>query len=297
MITQGYLILAFGPKRYRDMACACAASLRHWDKTRKIQIVTDCPDFSGEPEAKLFDIITVSKPNPKYQGPLVKLLMHDFSVFDETMFIDADCFMLKSDIDRYWSEMSALDVSTPGAWSSSGLWYKMDVQKICDLVNVERIVKMNSGVMFFKKTRKSYEFFELAKNTYSEFGNFTSHIHRDLGPPDEPYFGIAFGKLNIDPFWKRDSSGNAWMSSTIGATDFNLSAFSGAPSYMKNGFVSPTICHFVGLLPKDQYTAIKKEFMQTSGVKLTYQRQIQDFIQSYEYRKLLSRITSRLKPS
>ena len=60
MPSQGYQIIATGAERYLTMASACAASLRLFDGTRPIQLVTDrtVEALADHPYRGLFDDIT-----------------------------------------------------------------------------------------------------------------------------------------------------------------------------------------------------------------------------------------------
>lgn len=260
-MKEGYLLIALGPERYREMALACAASLRFWDKVRPIQLVTDRSMSNYGALVKIFDEISIWKGDESFSGPLIKLRMNKMSVFDKTMFVDTDCLMLRDDIDNYWNELARSSVSTPGRWASSGVWYGMDIAEICYRVGLKRLVTMNSGAFYFDRSSTADGFFNQAVSLLHSLGNFTGHTHRGLGPPDEPFFGIAFGKLGIEPFRSTDKNGNAWMLSTIDASNFELTAFSGLPRFTKGGIVSPTICHFVGSTPAEIYRHLCEDYI------------------------------------
>lgn len=265
-MADGYLVLASGPDVYLDMAVACAASIRYWDKTREIQLATDRPAFERDRRARVFDRITPFSPPEAYRGPLMKLLVSEVSTFDRTMFIDADCLMLRGDIDRYWKAVVDRDVACPGEWRSSGQWYDMKIEDICRLGGVPQIVRLNSGTLYFGRTAAATAYFDTAKQLYRDLGNFTGRIHRKLGPPDEPFLSLALARLGIAPVPIVNDDGTAWMVSTHRGSEFHLDPHDGAPFFHKGTRVSPTLCHFIGRKPRDEYVALCAAYCAEAGV-------------------------------
>ena len=260
---QGYQLLAVGDLKYLNLAIRCAASIKCRDKARPIQLVTDLPSDIVQNYPRLFDDITSIVVEPEFAGPLIKLKMYEFSIYQETLFVDADCLLMKDDIDLYWKEMSSrYVVTTPGTRRSEGEWYKTSIEKICDLAKTSSIVQMNSGVLYFKRNERAKVFFDTAIGLVSELGNFTGHIHQGRGLPDEPYLAIAFSRCNVDPMPVVNAEGNGLMVSTIGSSDFIFDSRAGVCRFKKGDKeVSPTICHFVGLRPEDEYERLSKEFL------------------------------------
>lgn len=268
-IKQGYQLFAIGDKKYLQLATNCAASIKYWDKKRPIQLVTDNPNtLTKKTLKKLFDTITIISADSFFCGPLIKLKMYEHSIYPETMFVDADCLLLKNDIDRYWELLSnSYDVTTPGNYLSTGEWYKMRIEKICKIAQTPRILKMNSGVFYFKKNEISGKFFASAISAVTELGNFTGHIHRGAGLPDEPYFGIAFARENLVPFPITDENGNGLMISTIKSMDHRFTPLPGTCEFIKEERrVSPSLCHFVGLQPSIEYQELSKQYRHFLGV-------------------------------
>ena len=131
---------------------------------------------------------------------------------------------------------------------------------------VGKLVKMNSGVLYFKRNRVAKAFFNTAKKFFRDLGNFANYIHRGLGPADEPYFAIAFGAEGLNPFPIHDKDGCGWMISTIGSTEHQLDAFSGTPPFIKGATVSPTISHFIGLAPVAIYEKLCVQFLEAAEI-------------------------------
>lgn len=267
---QGYQLIATGAEKYLQLAAACAASIRYWDSTRPIQLVTDRTDLGDH--APLFDIVTPYTPRAGFEGPAVKLRMFEFGVFDETMFVDADCLMMKPDIGRYWDELSAHhDVTTPGLWKTSGGWYGTTIEAMLKTAGVERLVKMNSGAFYFKRNRAGRAFFRAVSEIHTELGNFTNHVHRGVGFSDEPTFAVAFGKLGVEPFRMVDDDGAAWMISTINTRDWELSPTAGTPRFYKWRTMSPTLVHFVSLEPQPHFSELCDFYLDWASGKTFHQ--------------------------
>lgn len=267
--AQGYQLIATGAEKYLDLARNCAASLKTWDAQRPVQLVTDRTGLLRAADQQLFDIVTPYNPVEAYAGPMVKMLAPEYAVFEEVMFVDADCLLVKSDIDSYWSQLSTgPSVAIPGSWRSSGDWYGMSIATMCELACVPRLVQMNSGVIYFRRDVDAKRFFSEACALYAQLGNFTQHSHRALGPPDEPYLALAYGRLGWDPFPVAHDDGNAWMLSTIGSSEHEVDAIKGEISMLKGQRLSPTLCHFVGLQPAALYAELAAYFHSQRGARV-----------------------------
>jgi hypothetical protein len=261
-VTQGYQIIATGADRYLHMASACAASLRLFDGTRPVQLVTDRSE-GDIAHRSLFDVVTPCIAGAADIGPMIKLHAHTHAVFDETMFVDADCLLLKRDIDRYWERLTAgYNFALPGLWRDSGEWYGMDIAAMCALAGIPRLVQMNSGTFYFKRSSNGAAVFEAAWELFDRLGNFTGHIHRGTGAPDEPFLALAMGKLRMDPFPMRDDAGNSWMTATMNSLEVQVDAHSGAPALVKrHRTLSPSLCHFTNLFPRETYLPLMDELL------------------------------------
>lgn len=263
MRSQGYQIIATGAERYLIMAAACAASLRVFDGTRRIQLVTDRTpaELCGFRHHALFDDVT-PVPADAGAGPIVKLRAYDCAIYDETMFVDADCLLLKRDIDHYWAKLSAgYEATLPGLWRSEGPWYGMDIADMCALAGISRLVQMNSGAFFFKRGMVAKEMFDTALELVDRLGNFTGHLH-GAGLADEPYLALAMGLLGLEPHPMRDEHCNSWMTATMNSLEVHVDAVSGQPALVKrHRTLSPSLCHFTNLFPNEAYKRVSEELL------------------------------------
>ncbi len=261
MGLQGYQILASGDGRYLDLARDCARSLHYWDSRRPVQLVTDLEHRLTKSDAPLFDVVTPFSPREGYTGPLTKLQMLEHAAFESTMFVDADCLLLKSDIDHWWEQgQGGPGVAIAGTKRGRGEWYGMSIEAMCELASVESLVQMNSGAVYFRKNSIAEMFFDTAHSLFADLGNFTQHTHRASGPPDEPFLAIAMARCGIEPVSVFDAAGSAWMLSTVRSFEHKLDAFDGNPRLTKDRELSPTICHFVGLQPTELYRKLVAQF-------------------------------------
>lgn len=261
-MTQGYQLIAMGDARYLAMAEACAASIRHWDGKRPIQLVTDRAEAAPRPG--LFDHVTPLPPDPGFAGPAVKLRIAEAAIFAETMFVDADCLMLKADIDRHWAMLAeGPAIGIAGHWRTAGDWYGMDIAEMCRLGDVGRLAQHNSGAIYVRTGAEAAAFFATARALLAGLGNFTGLVHYGIGPSDEPYLALAMARHGIDPRPMRlaDDPEAAWMIATINGRDFALDPWSGHPRFIRRRSVSPTLCHFVGLSPRADYERLAKAYL------------------------------------
>jgi hypothetical protein len=257
-MSQGYQIIATGHQKYLEMAENCIRSLKLFDPSRPIQLVTDLS--VSRKLLNLCDYITPYRLSEYSGGPLVKLEMLDYAIFDETIFVDADCLMLNSGINPYFDSLSSNhSVACPGEWKSSGSWYGMSIANICSAASVKRLLRINSGALFFKKDEASNKFFLTAKSLYAELGNISGKLHKSLTASDEIYLAIAFEKCRLSSFPISSDEGLALMISTLNSTGFEVDVPAGRASFVKRGKkLAPILFHFIGLRPENVYYSCAK---------------------------------------
>jgi hypothetical protein len=252
--TQGYQILAVGPDRYLEMGVTCAQSLRRIDPKRPIQLVTDRSSYTSP----LFSEITEFR-YPELSGPLAKLKLHEHAVFDQTMYIDSDCIAFR-DVEFFWTLLQTQGVALLGTKKTEGKWHGGDLADWCRRFGIPYVVKTNTGFMFITKQDATRELFETAWAIWQEFGNFTERDHRGLGPPQEPFIGVASGRTGLDPLPWNTEGGGRLMQSTLGSSNWVFNLEQGIASFKKEGMLmSPCIVHFVRGRPKSHYLALASE--------------------------------------
>jgi hypothetical protein len=90
----GLLTMAFGAQRYMDQAIALARSIRRHMPGRRICLVTD-----REMADPLFDDVVTMDPIG-IPGTILKIRLHQYSPYAETLFIDSDCIVFRDIADH-----------------------------------------------------------------------------------------------------------------------------------------------------------------------------------------------------
>lgn len=247
------------------MAAACAATLRMFDGTRPIQLVADrsAEVLASSDYSARFDHVAPVTGEVATAGPIAKLHAFEHAMFDETMFVDADCLLLKRDIGIYWSRLSkGYDLILPGLWQDRGDWYGMAIADMCRLAGIDRLVQMNSGAFFFKRTAAAKTVFDTARALLNRLANFTAHVYRGTGAPDEPFFALAMGILGVEPFPTRDDHCDSWMTATMNSLEVHADATSGRPQLVRrHRKLSPSLCHFTSLFPREIYDWVARDLL------------------------------------
>lgn len=273
-IMQGYVTIALDQQKYVTMAVHLAKSIRYFDPTRPVCLIHDGRLQLGEQERKVFDDLVLLPPSPEYIGCANKLRIYDYVPYEESMYIDADCLLVRRDVDRHWRRASERGYfGITGEKRTTGIWNKTDIGQVCANLGIPYVVQMNSGAFYFKKGASAQAFFEKLLWLYTNHRNDISSIHQGrVGQyADEPLIGAAMGSLGVDPIDGAPEDG-AWMVSTWRARKCRLNPaheesylekpanfFFGIPLLPRNLVPhQPTFFHFIGLKPRHLYqTAVE----------------------------------------
>lgn len=266
-MNQGYITLATGPRQYLEMAINLLLSLKHNDPKREVCLVIDEGSKLPPEYEKLVDHVAYLSPKNGFHGCLNKLRVHELSPFDETMFVDADCLLVKSDMDRHWQKFKSNGFNIAGGKLTSGHWYDFNIQDVIIALGIPYMVKMNSGVFYFRKGASSDQFFNTTHQLVSEHQKMLGTYHRNkLQLADEPFIGAAMGVLHIDPISYTPSEGSI-MITTVNSSKAQFSALKRESSILKHDDFriagrfwpakkvkhSPSFAHFVKLKPHSEY--------------------------------------------
>lgn len=274
-MLEGYLLLATGPEKYADMARNAAASIRVMDGKRRICLVHDERHVSLDDDALLFDSKSLMISDVLYPHVMNKIRLFEYSPFERTMFVDADCLLTKRDIQRWWDDCASNPVSFVGRKRTEGEWKGLDVAAIIRQEDAPYLAQINSGVFCFDNSKSSREFF-------SGLNHYYMRRHRELavalhrGVPDqtdELYIGLWLG-LNGMSVTKHQDGYDTWSNSTWRGFGFRFDPASGTSHFFKPtrntfgipnpvlGFerLSPTFAHFVGLKPVRIYERLSSHF-------------------------------------
>jgi hypothetical protein len=276
MYDEGYLILATGPARYLDIARNLAASIRVMDgKNRRICLVHDEDARLGPDDARFFDDYALLPDNASYPGFMNKIRLFSTSPYRRAMFVDADCLMLRRDIDTYWEMAKAFPFAITGARRTRGEWKGADVAQLLQQEGAPYLVQMNSGVFCFDNSPEAANFFAGLNDFYlRRKDHLCVGLHR--GKPaqtDEIYIGLWMGLNGLDSCGGKVEE-NSWMVSTWRAFGMKFDPVRGLAVMRKpkrsifgipnpiGGWerLSPTFVHFVGLRPAKPYNWLSDYF-------------------------------------
>ena len=279
--SQGYITIAAEHQRYLDMAVVLALSLKISDPGRPICLLYDDHVELPPQSDRIFDHLVKLEPDPDYRGCMHKLRLYDWTPFAQTMFIDADCLLVKAQIDTYWSACASRGFAAPGLPRSSGRWLGFNVEELCRRFECPYLVVLNSGAFYFEKGKLGSSLFEEARRLYARRRDELRRYHRGQAGQyaDEPFFGVAMGRLGLEPI-AEDPQAGPWMLTTWRARglDFDLEAgrsvaqtpawhwLPATVRYVPRSWVtflegsvagwvqhSPVFLHFIGMKPRARY--------------------------------------------
>jgi len=273
--TQGYLVLAMGPSRYLDMAINLAASIRVIDPGRPVCLVHDVGGVIPAEARGFFDDFVELANDPRYPHVMNKIRLFELSPYQGTMFVDADCLLVKRGIDHYWQAAATRPFSITGGKRTSGEWKGIQIEDVLQQEGAPYLIQMNAGVFYFDKSAGARQFFNELETFYldrMERLNITNY----KGPQSqsfELYLGIFMGLKGMDSDNVDNTDGNSWMVSTWRAFYCDFDTEGKSVIYKAGGFVlglpflpstvtklSPTIAHFIGLKPRRVYERVARQF-------------------------------------
>jgi hypothetical protein len=233
----GILTIALGEKRYIEMAKMLALSLIQTNPGIKRAIVSDAERSEF---ASLYDTY-IPYDTTLGKGLNNKLYLDQYSPFEETLFIDADCLVFNS-----LDDMINLSRRHPfvvfGDQIESGDWY-MDVAEMCKKFGLASIPLFNGGTYYFNDKAIAAEIYNKARElaeSYKALGftEFRGSIN------EEPLVAVAMAINNIEAV---DDKGIG-MRTPIGLIGpLKIDVLNKKCSFNKEGeHVDPAIMHFAG---------------------------------------------------
>jgi hypothetical protein len=266
-LHQGYITLATGPRTYLEMAVNLMLSLKHNDPKRQTCVVLDEGTSLPDEFKPFIDHVAYLSPREGFHGCLNKLRLSELSPFEESMFVDADCLLVKADMDRHWSKFQAAGFNIAGGKVTNGRWYDFDINEAITTIGIPYMVKMNSGVFYFRKGEETEKFFATTHLLVSQHKNLLGSFHRNrLQLADEPFIGAALGVHNMVPISYTPNEGSI-MITTVNSSQASFDPIQRVSSILKHDdFLlrgrffprkkvkhSPSFAHFVKLKPRAVY--------------------------------------------
>lgn len=197
----GFLTIAFG-KSYRRIAKNLILSFRAYGNTAPFCVVTDKKDNC----LKSFDYILVTK--PLSNGFMNKLYLNEYSPFEHTVFLDADCLIF-NDISMCFEKL----MNNESAFSPMGKNYVIselsqrvgyfDFEKTKDF-KIKYTYVFNGGFYYFNKNSSA---------VFATAQKIASSKH-DYGFPftgDEPCLALSMATHNCKCWENPNIKGMSWF--------------------------------------------------------------------------------------
>ncbi len=237
----GFITMAYGPDRFIRQAETLARSLRLHMPGVPLALVTDRAD-AGE----LFDIVVPMRPFGR-AGTLHKINLYDYSPFEETLFIDSDCVVVRpfhESLDAIRAYDFAPIVTVCLREGESDLWLE-DVGAALKGVGGTAFPKFNGGVYFFRKGAEASEVFARANQLLARKVELGIKDFDSAGPGDETLIGLAMAQT---PELKLFDDNGLLMRTPLNTQGrVEVEVLKGFSSFVKEGKrVSPAIIHFCG---------------------------------------------------
>ena len=233
----GIITIAQGEKRYVEMAKALALSLIKTNPEIKRGVITDATqqEFDG-----LYDIYIPY--NESYgKGLNQKLYLDKYSPFEETLFIDADCLVVKS-LNNMLTLCRNYTFVVFGGSISTDIWY-MDVAAMCNKFNLSSIPLFNGGTYYFKNSSTTTCIYDKARELKANYMENGFEIFRG-SINEEPLISVAMAINNTEAV-EDDGIG---MRTPIGILGpLQIDVLNNKCRFNKEGeIVEPAIMHFSG---------------------------------------------------
>ena len=254
----GFLTLAIGARDYISQAYYLGLSLRANMPGYPIAVVTD--DETGI-LAGVYDHLIPARQSLG-RGVRQKMYIDQYTPFEETLFIDADCIVARS-FEHELNEVRSFDF-TPVVQrhlrTDDADEYFLDLPSLMRAFNLRSLPKFNGGVYFFRKSALSERVFESARRIQNDPASYGLKAFDSTGPGDEPAYALAMAQHGISGY---DDLGRL-MRTPVGLRGkLTIDPTQGQCSFMRaEGLVTPAICHFAGdyrFLPEYYYARIALE--------------------------------------
>lgn len=277
---QGYITMAYGSRKFFEMAANLALSVRLNDPARPITLLYKDEAELPDGVAAHFDHCAPFQDASDYPGVTIKLGIYEPAPYAENFYLDADCLLMKPDMDRHWEKYGRQDFTIAGDVCVGGTQYGCDVKKMMAAAGVDYFVAGNYGVVYFRKNAGGEKVFADARK-------FLRERHPDLiemrprrgdGLSDQPYFSAAMARNGLKPVSYAPEEGTimatTWRANRI---DFDLETGRGRlrkPAgfrimnrFWAKGWIEhdTTIAHFVELKPLKVYQRLSNRLRDRFG--------------------------------
>ncbi len=239
-LDSGVLVIAYGKKKYIDMAINLAMSYHLYNSNTTIAIVTD--DLNNDKLKELYNIIIPINLNYGH-GLVQKLYMLDYSPFKKTLFIDSDCLIIRN-LDFLFDALNGRNIAVTGNAITEGTWLGVEVESFIRKHNLPFIIPFNGGMYYFENSKDTTDIFNCAKEHWQRYEDLGFSVHAS-GKNEEPIMSFAISKFAEKPFSDVEKKS---MYTPIGIKgSIRIDVLRGFCSFKKySERVEPSIVHFPG---------------------------------------------------
>lgn len=258
MTRKGYITIAFGSEKYLEVARNLARSIKLNAPGLPLAIVTDLFD------ADLSDFDVVIPTDPSGGRTLFhKLALDLYTPFDETIFLDSDCFVTRN-MDSVWEAFTKHEFGVVGEQRVSGEWFGTDIAAIRDACAIAgSMPKFNSGFIYWESGDLSDRVFAEAREMWSQYESIGLGQFRDtMFRADEPILSIGMARHGVQAM----PDPGTVMNTPIGIRGrMRINLLSATCSFNKDGrVVRPAVAHFCGFYRDGGYYRREAAFLSWS---------------------------------
>lgn len=205
--SQGYITVATRRRKHLEMAVDLALSLRKHDATRAIAVVVDEANHSvlNRHYPNVFDSVHVV-PRELAFGYAPKLYVAEVTPFSQTLFVDADCLVLRS-LEELWSALRPLDFTVLGDYvtpSDEVKHHNISTRRIAERFELKTYFHASSPLFYFQRER-GRDVLGKCLDLYTGPLNQLRYWRWDAAcAPDEIAFGIVGSREEIGRFPQYD---------------------------------------------------------------------------------------------
>ena len=199
--TQGYITAAAHHPKHLEMAVDLRLSLRAIDPARPCTIVTDQKSAKGRGALlKVFEHVHLIPESENY-GHSAKLYVAEASPCAQTLFLDADCLVLRP-LDELWSALQGKTFCVPGVYVDNTCMqhhHNYPIAHLCAKFDLSRYYFASSPIFYFDEAGRSV--LHAIRQVYNvELRNSSVRRWDRNCPPDEIAFAVVGGRENFAPF-------------------------------------------------------------------------------------------------
>ena len=241
----GFITIAIG-EYYRYLALNLVKTYRiNGGKTYPFAVVSDV----DTPELREhFDEVIVEE-NVLDDGYLYKLKLPDYTPFEKTIFVDADCLVINK-IEWYWDLFNGVEFGVFGRNTpvdSDEPFNFFEVEKAVDEFGITNLPRFNGGIYYFTENQQSLNIFRTAlelTSRYDElrmprFTNIKAGVKK-MG--DEPLFALSMAVHGVKAVEDESKTG---MWNINGCKYFQIHLGKRVCRYKKyDTEVTPSLVHF-----------------------------------------------------